>query len=276
MATKAARPRRRRAQQRSETADFLRFLLKLAIAVFIVRSFIVAPFSIPSESMQPRLLIGDYLIAEKWPYGFSRYSLPFDLPLIPGRIFAAQPKRGDVVIFRAPPRNDRDYVKRVIGLPGDRIQMRGGRVILNGAAVPHERIADLVVAESADSPCFSAAFREAGDGAGSGPVCRYPRYRETLAGDRGYDVLDLGDTPADDTPVFTVPAGRLFLMGDNRDRSADSRFPAEEGAGIGIVPQANLVGKPLVIVFSTDGSPVARKPWTWLSGARWSRVGEGF
>ncbi|WP_414902735.1 signal peptidase I [Sphingomonas flavalba] len=249
--------------------DFLFFLVKLALVVFVVRSFVVAPFTIPSESMQPRLLIGDYLLAAKWPYGYSHYSLPFDAPLLPRRVLAAQPERGDVVIFRAPPANQRDYIKRVIGLPGDSVQLRGGRVILNGQRLPRERIADLVVPASPNSPCFSSLYRE---GAGEGAACRYPRYRETLPGGRSYETLDIGVTGADDTPVFNVPAGHMFVMGDNRDRSEDSRVAPEAG-GIGLVPQDNLIGKALIVVYSTDGSASPARPWTWWPAVRAERIG---
>ncbi|WP_239018105.1 signal peptidase I [Sphingomonas flavalba] len=253
--------------------DFLYFLVKLALVVFVVRSFVVAPFTIPSESMQPRLLIGDYLLAAKWPYGYSRYSLPFDVPLLPRRVLAAQPERGDVVIFRAPPSNQRDYIKRVIGLPGDSVQLRGGRVILNGRRLPRERIADLVVPASPNSPCFSTLYSE--PAAGGGGACRYPRYRETLPGGRSYETLDIGVTGVDDTPVFNVPVGHMFVMGDNRDRSEDSRVATDAG-GIGLVPQDNLVGRALVVVYSTDGSASPVRPWTWWPAVRAERIGGRF
>lgn len=129
----------------SEWREYGGFLLKLVLFVFILRSFIVSPFNIPSESMQPRLLIGDYLLVAKWPYGYSKNSLPFALPIIPGRIFASEPERGDVVVFKAPMSNGTDYIKRVIGLPGDVVQMREGILEINGVAVKKERIADLVI-----------------------------------------------------------------------------------------------------------------------------------
>jgi signal peptidase I len=263
--------------QKSENADFLQFMIKLALFVIILRSFIFAPFNIPSESMLSRLMIGDYLIVAKWPYGYSKYSLPFSVPLIPGRIFASQPKRGDVIVFKAPPGNHTDYIKRVIGLPGDLIQVKGGQVILNGVPIPRTRVTDFIEPLTLNSACAKpdvAKFRET---ASDGTLrCRYPRYRETLPGGRSYDVLDLDTSWADDTTVYAVPEGHLFAMGDNRDRSADSRFPAVEGQGIGIVPQENLVGRALFTVFSTDGSSSWFKPWTWFSAARWGRIGEGF
>lgn len=271
--------------EKSETRDFLTFLVKLALFVFVLRSFIVAPFNIPSESMQPRLLIGDYLIVAKWPYGYSRYSLPFDLPLIPGRIFADTPERGDVVVFKAPPTQRQDYIKRVIGLPGDIIEIRSGQVILNGEPVEKRKIADFVIPVSQNmidatmrdggiTPCFRPEFEEVRDG---DRFCRYPRYRETLPNGKSYNVLDVvEDGAADDRGPITVPEGKLFLMGDNRDRSADSRFPAEEGGGIGLVPEQNLVGKAMFTVFSTDGSANWLLPWTWISAARWERIGETF
>lgn len=269
----------------SEWREYGSFLLKLALFVFILRSFIVSPFNIPSESMQPRLLIGDYLLVAKWPYGFSRYSMPFSLPLIPGQIFASEPERGDVVVFKAPPSLKDDYIKRVIGLPGDVIQMRSGVLEINGVAVKKERIADLVIPvtenmkdaaalEGTPFPCWRPDFEEAAKGGGT--QCRYPRYVETLPEGRSYEILDIDSgLPGDDTEAFVVGEGQVFLMGDNRDRSADSRFPAD-GKAIGIVPQEYLVGRALVSVFSTDGSARWLLPWTWFSAARPERIGKGF
>lgn len=257
-----------------EQENFFVFLLKLVLIVLVFRSFIFSPFNIPSESMLPRLMNGDYLLAAKWPYGYSRYSLPLNVPLIPGRIFASEPKRGDVVIFKAPPRNDTDYIKRVIGLPGDQIQVRNGQLILNGEAVPKQRIEDFIVPVSENTSCFLLRFQATlADGTN---VCRYPRFRETLPGGRTYEVLDVADTMQDNTNVILVPKDSLFLMGDNRDNSLDSRFPAIPGQGIGIVPQANLVGRANIMMFSTDGSAEWIKPWTWFTAARWNRIGGTF
>lgn len=270
---------------RSEWWGLFLYLLKVLLIILAIRSFIVAPFNIPSESMQPRLLVGDYLLVAKWPYGYSKYSLPGDVPLIPGRILAQQPERGDVVVFKAPPYNETDYIKRVIGLPGDTLRVQNGIVFLNGKALPKQRIADLLLpvspnmvtaANAAGSPypCYSPQFDETIEG---GDYCRYPRYRETLPSGKDYNILDLAKGGmGDNTMTFTVPEGSLFLMGDNRDRSADSRFPAEAGGAIGIVPQANLIGRALVSIYSTDGSASWLKPWTWVSSARGERIGEGF
>ena len=269
----------------SEWRDYGKFLLKLALFVFVVRSFNVSPFNIPSESMQPRLLIGDYLLVAKWPYGYSQYSLPFSIPLIPGRIFAREPKQGDVVVFKAPPSQRDDYIKRVIGLPGDVVQMRNGVLELNGVALKKERIADLVISVSENMilaaqldgspfPCWLPDFEEPSQTGGR--QCRYPRYTETLPNGRSYDILDLDSgLPGDDTQAFVIAEGEIFLMGDNRDRSADSRFPAD-GKAIGIVSQENLVGRALVTVFSTDGSSRWLLPWTWFTAMRPERVGKTF
>jgi signal peptidase I len=259
---------------KKEEESFFVFLLKLVAIVAIFRSFFFSPFNIPSESMLPRLLDGDYLLAAKWPYGYSKYSLPFSLPLIPGRIMAGQPERGDVVIFKAPPTNDVDYIKRVIGLPGDQVQMVGGQLHLNGAPIPKKRVADAEVSVSPNTRCYLPQFEATtADGA---KVCHYPRYQETLPGGRQYYVLDMGRTPQDDTAVMLVPEGHIFLMGDNRDNSLDSRFPAVPGQGIGIVPQENLVGRATIMMFSTDGSSEWIKPWTWFTAARWDRIGGTF
>ena len=265
---------------KKEEGSYLLFLLKLVIAVLLFRTFLFSTFSIPSESMLPGLKVGDYLFTEKWPYGFSRASVPFDLPLIPGRVFGRDPERGDVVVFKHP--LDRvDYIKRVIGLPGDTVQMKGGVLWLNGAPVKKQRIADFVGPIGPHNECRIVQFRKV-DAHGT-PVCDYPRFRETLPGGRSYEVLDFGpaDTnnpwgvDADNTEPVVVPEDRLFLMGDNRDNSEDSRFPAEPGAGVGLVPEENLVGRAAVIAFSTDGSSSWLNPVSWFSAARWNRVGTG-
>ncbi|APG63689.1 signal peptidase I [Sphingorhabdus lutea] len=269
----------------SEWVDFGKFLIKLIIFMALLRTFFFAPFNIPSESMQPRLLIGDYLVVSKWSYGYSKNSVPFQLPIIPGRIFASDPKAGDVVVFKAPPTARDDYIKRVIGLPGDQIQMIGGILHINGTAVPKKKIADLVIPvtqnmidasiETDSFPCFSPQYEEKLENGQS--QCRYPQFEETLPNGRKYKILDVvADGRGDDSQAFIVPEGHVFLMGDNRDRSEDSRWPAVEGGAIGIVPMENLVGKAWFSVFSTDGSASWIMPWTWFSATRAERIGEGF
>ena len=258
-------------KKKKEDSSFLLYLLKLALAVLIFRSFLFSPFSIPSESMLPRLWNGDQLIASKWSYGISSYSLPFSLPLIPGRWFASQPERGDVAIFKQPVDHS-DYIKRVIGLPGDQVQMRDGQLFLNGEAVPKIQVDDFVIPVSPNTDCKFDEYRTT-DSAGNA-VCHYPQYRETLPNGVSYNVLDLGLSSADNTQVFTVPEGQLFMMGDNRDNSQDSRFPPTAGGGIGFVPQENLVGKAQVMMWSSDGS-LSFNPMTWFGTVRWDRIGGG-
>jgi signal peptidase I len=258
-------------EEKETLGSFLKFVLKLAVLVLVFRSFLFSPFNIPSESMLPGLWNGDYLLAAKWPYGFSRHSLPFDLPLIPGRIFASQPQRGDVVIFKHPV-DGVDYIKRVIGLPGDTVQLVHGQVVLNGTPVPKQRIADFDLPQSPNTACAWGGYRHPST---EGQVCTYARFRETLPGGKSYNVLDFGPTPQDDWGPAIVPQGTLFLMGDNRDNSQDSRFPALPGGGVGFVPQGDLVGRASVMMWSTDGSVVWYEPWTWFTAARWSRIGRG-
>ena len=262
------------ARPQKKEENFFVFLIKLVLIVAVFRSFIFSPFNIPSESMLPNLVNGDYLLAAKWPYGYSSYSLPFNAPLLPSRILAKQPQPGDIAIFKAPPDNQTDYIKRVIAVPGDQVQMTGGQLYLNGKAVPKVKVADFEIAVSPNTNCFLPEY-EAKNAAGEA-VCHYPRFRETLPNGKSYFVLDLAQTPQDDTPPFVVPEGHLFMMGDNRDNSMDSRFPAIAGQGIGLVPQENLVGRATVMMFSTDGSSEWIKPWTWFSAARWSRIGTTF
>lgn len=263
------------AKPEKQEDSFLVFLIKLVAFVLILRSFIFALFYIPSESMLPRLVNGDYLLIAKWPYGYSYRSLPLAPPLLPDhRVLARNPARGDVVVFKAPPLGEQDWIKRVIGLPGDTVQMKAGQLWLNGQPVPKVRIADFEVAVSPNTRCYSLQF--AAKRADGTDVCRYPRYMETLPEGKRYEVLDLGPRPKDDTDPVVVPEGQVFLMGDNRDNSEDSRFPAEVGGGIGMVPMDNLLGRATVMMWSTDGSAEWLKPWTWFSAARWDRIGGTF
>ena len=255
----------------------IRFLLLLALAAWAFRSFIVAPFNIPSGSMLPTLYIGDYLMVAKWPYGFSRYSFPFTFPPFSGRLLMHLPKRGDVAVFR-PPGGDTEYIKRVIGLPGDTVEVRDGMLVLNGKPIIRQALDPFAMPISANSPCkvvppATAMVTTLGPGR---TFCLYPAYRETLPGGPSYTVLDQVDNPrADDFPAVKVPAGHVFMMGDNRDDSMDSRFSEAEG-GIGFVPVENLVGRALVTFWSTDGSASYVKPWTWFTALRGDRVGNGY
>ncbi|MGE5722579.1 MAG: signal peptidase I [Sphingomonadales bacterium] len=254
-------------------AETVRFLFVLFVLAVVLRSFIAAPFNIPSGSMLPRMMIGDYLFVAKWPYGYSRYSFPFGILKFDGRLLKGSARRGDVVVFRLPDRNE-DLVKRVIGLPGDLVQMRGGTLYLNGNAAPKVRVADFLMPITANSPCRMVVPGGARivTGPGGGKVCAYPRFRETLPGGRSYEVLDQGATPADDTAVFVVPEGNYFMLGDNRDDSEDSRFPRSAG-GVAFLPEDYLIGRAFFTFFSTDGSAEWLKPWTWFTAARWNRIG---
>lgn len=254
----------------------LRFYLLLALAAWLLRSLVVAPFSIPSGSMVPTMAIGDYLFVAKWPYGYSRYSFPLQVPSFEGRLLARLPQRGDVVIFKKPGA-EIDWVKRVIGLPGDTVAIDNGRLVINGRPVSRSNAGTAGVTVSPNSPCRVAA--------GAEPVvireedevlCLYPLYREQLPNGRSWLVLDQVDQPQGDHfgPV-RVPAGHLFLMGDNRDDSLDSRYGPGQG-GLGFVPVDHLVGKATFAFWSTDGSASYWQPWTWFSALRTERIGEDY
>ena len=259
-------------KEKKEEGSFAWFLVKLVVIVLVFRTFVFTSFSIPSESMMPRLLVGDYLFAAKWPYGYSQASMPLDLDIVPGsgRVFADLPERGDVVIFKHPVDRS-DYIKRVIGLPGDTVQMVDGQLVLNGTPVPKVRVEDFVLPQQADEHCRGTTERLA-DG---GFVCRYQMFRETLPNGVTYNVLDFGPEPQDTTRPVIVPEGRLFLMGDNRDNSMDSRFPAVAQEGVGLVPVENLAGEASFMFFSVDGSFSWKRPWTLFGAIRWSRIGRG-
>jgi signal peptidase I len=263
-------------QSKGTAGSLLRFIAGVAILAWVLRSFIVQPFFIPSGSMLPTLYIGDYLLVAKWPFGYSRYSFPLDLPSFEGRLLGSLPRRGDVVVFRHPVEKS-DLIKRVIGLPGDMIEMRAGRLVLNGQVVQRRRLDDAAVPTSPNSPCRVAPGVVAKLGSGKkGAACVYRAYLESLPGGPSYVVLDqLDGGPADDFPAARVPAGHLFLMGDNRDDSLDSRFPPVEG-GVGMLPMQNLVGRALFTFWSTDGSASYVRPWSWFTALRFHRLGNGY
>jgi signal peptidase I len=224
----------------------------LAIAM-LVRTFLYQPFNIPSGSMKETLLIGDYLFVSKLSYGYSRYSF-YNLIPFSGRIFGAPPKRGDVVVFKLPRDNSTDYIKRVIGLPGDEINVRGGVLYINGKEVPRHRIGNFVTRD------------------GEGPAHPIPAYEETLPNGVKYTVLDSEPNgPFDNVGPYKVPEGKYFMMGDNRDNSTDSRA----SWGVGYVPYQNLIGRAEIIFFSAavDDPGAFRwwSPWTWPFDIRWDR-----
>ena len=264
-------------REKKESAGSLaRFVLAIAVIAWIFRSFIAQPFYIPSGSMLPTLYIGDYLVVAKWPYGYSRYSFPFTFPGFDGRIATHLPKRGDVVVFRHPTENE-DLIKRVIGLPGDTVEVRGGRLILNGKPVGRQSLPAAGVPFSANSPCRTVPPANPVVVSLRGrTLCLYRAYLESLPGGPSYTVLDqVQHGAADDFPPTAVPAGHVFLMGDNRDDSLDSRFPPYEG-GVGMVPVEQLIGRAAFTFWSTDGSASWFKPWTWFTALRASRIGNGY
>ena len=253
------------AKKQVDWADEIRQLILLVLAVLAVHSLVAKPFYIPSESMLPTLLTGDQLIVSKYPYGYSYLSPSLSiLPEMSGRLFGRLPERGDIAVVKSPKSHD-DWIKRVIGLPGDTVQMKNGQLWLNGAPVPKvpESPADIPVSANTDCVQFPQYRVTRADGSA---ICRYPRFRETLPGGRTYDVLDLAETPQDNTAPEIVPEGHLFMMGDNRDNSEDSRFPTFVG-GLGMLPIENVVGRAEFITYSVDGSTTLN-PLTWLGAFR--------
>jgi signal peptidase I len=239
-----------RKRKEGRLAETSRVVLQALLIALVIRTLLFQPFSIPSGSMKTTLLVGDYMFVSQFSYGYSRYSLPFSPPLFSGRILGSAPERGDVVVFRLPRDDSTDYVKRVIGLPGDRIRMVGGLLHINGVPVRRERVADFIDDES------------------GGPD-RVRRWRETLPNGVSYETLDLQDGgPLDDTQEYVVPPGRFFMMGDNRDDSVDSRVLA----AVGFVPFENLVGRAQVIFFSIGDGVPAWHIWRWPWSVRWSRL----
>jgi signal peptidase I len=240
-------------QKRNEGgfAETVRVVIHALLIAVVIRTFLFQPFNIPSGSMMATLLVGDYLFVSKYTYGYSHYSFPFSPPVFSGRIFGSGPKRGDVVVFRLPREDSTDYIKRVIGLPGDRIQMIDGVLQINGEPIKRERAEDFVGQE---------------DGPG---IKRIKRWKETLPNGVVYYTLDLVDNSFyDNTPVYTVPADHYFMMGDNRDNSTDSRVLSQ----VGYVPLENIVGRAELIFFSVGDGEAAWKIWRWPWVVRWERL----
>jgi len=241
----------------------------LILIVLGVHSFLAKPFYIPSESMVANLLVGDRLIVSKFPYGFSYLSpsIPI-LPHMEGRIFGSMPDRGDIIVVKSPS-DGADWIKRVIGLPGDTVELRDGVLWLNGAALPREARPDTEITVSPNSDCpYMPQFR--GIQPDGTPVCRFPTFRETLPGGRSYDTIDMTLTDRDNFGPVTVPENFLFMLGDNRDNSLDSRVPPEIG-GLGLVPWENIVGRAEFTTFSLDGTH-SFNPLTWPGALRGDRA----
>jgi signal peptidase I len=234
----------------SALVENIKTIVYAGLIALLVRTFLFEPFNIPSGSMLPTLQIGDYLFVSKYSYGFSRYSFPFGWPPFSGRIFASMPHRGDVVVFKYPPDPSVDYIKRIVGLPGDTVQVRDGLLYINGKLCPREPEGDYVT-----------------DDDGIHMVQR--RYDETLPSGVQHDILQATDQgEMNNTPVYQVPPDHLFAMGDNRDNSADSRFMN----GVGFVPMDNLVGRAQIIFFSIDAEYPWWEVWEWPLEVRWNRI----
>jgi len=237
----------------NELVEIIKTIVYALLIALFLRVLFFQPFTIPSASMEPNLYEGDYVIVSKYSYGYSKHSIPFSPPLFQGRILGKQPARGDIVVFKLPSDGHTDYIKRVIGLPGDRVQMRGGLLYVNDKLVQREPL----------SPVRTDV--------GYGMIREIARYQERLDTGKTFVTQDMGtDGELDNTDVFVVPEGHYFMMGDNRDNSSDSRVPPAL-QGVGMVPADHLVGKAQIILLSWKPEASIFKPWTWVLDARPSR-----
>ncbi len=242
--------------------ETVKTIVYAVLIALVVRTVAYEPFNIPSGSMIPTLLVGDYLFVSKFSYGYSRYSLPFGLPLFSGRIpvpgLSHPPERGDVVVFKLPTDPSVDYIKRVVGLPGDHIQMRHGELYINDQLVPRRPIGDYMYREGGTTILLHQYSESLPRGPGKKPL--------------DHPIIKIGDDgPLDNTPVYDVPTGDYFMMGDNRDNSEDSRVLS----AVGYVPAQNLVGKAQILFFSTDGSARWWQIWKWPFAIRYGRLFHG-
>ncbi|NEU94531.1 signal peptidase I [Bradyrhizobium uaiense] len=238
----------------SGLGETIRVVIHALLIALVIRTFLFQPFNIPSGSMKATLLVGDYLFVSKYSYGYSHYSIPFSPNIFSGRIFGSEPNRGDIVVFRLPRDDSTDYIKRVIGLPGDRIEVRNGLLYINDEPIKRERLSDFV----GEDPCGSADA-----------TARVKRWKETLPNGVSYESLDCTDNSyMDNTIVYTVPPGNYFMMGDNRDNSTDSRFLSQ----VGYVPFENIIGRAQMIFFSIAEGEQAWMIWRWPFAVRWNRL----
>jgi|TARA_R110002126_G_scaffold10087_2_gene45348 signal peptidase I len=259
-------------KEKTDWIGEIKSIALLLLAVLAFHSLVAKPFYIPSVSMMPGLLVGDRLIVSKYAYGWSWVSPTFHIvPRVSGRLFGKMPERGDVVIL-TPRDQSSDYIKRVIGLPGDTIELRGGQVFLNGVAVRQDVQPDLQVPIDANNPCNPQEFPGArGVDADGNAVCNLPILRETLPNGVSYNIIDLGPQYTDDVAPVQIPEGQVYLLGDNRDLSADSRVSSPLGLG-GPIPWENIGGRAEFITFSLDGT-TSLNPLTWFSSFRSGRAG---